>query len=64
MAQKPSAPKGGIDFARLTARLKPCPDTKPPLILSSTTGGARLWVFKGAAVALAMTGWRGKLAAT
>jgi hypothetical protein len=35
-ATNPSAPKGGIDFARLTARpfeaqgkLKPCPDTKP-----------------------------------
>jgi len=28
-ATKPSAPKGGIEFARLTARLKPCPDTKP-----------------------------------
>jgi hypothetical protein len=28
-ATEPSAPKGGIDFARVTARLKPCPDTKP-----------------------------------
>src|SRR5260370_981359 len=28
-ATKPSAPKGGIEFARLTARLKPSPDTQP-----------------------------------
>ena len=32
MLQKPSAPKGGIDFARLTARLKPCPDTSCSVI--------------------------------